>query len=286
MSSSSDYHPQNHWYETESEANIIVIDHNGNKIDSLLLASYEGAELGGDDWIKFHRFLLNEQDDQHHLIAHYSEIESYGGDRGFYFGTVSLPELNLIGDFELPHNRRNYHLLIRFEQEEQDEARSYLLGFYNEFIDILDIDDFTILNQVRLEPALATGIIFDNLDDDEEYELVYLSPDAITYYDLGRLGVDTDNDFAYTPTTILLNPAYPNPFNSTVTVPYSLPIASNVRISVYDLQGNEISLLHEGHKLQGNHNIMWNPQSTPSGTYMVRVGMANSVSMVPVMLVK
>ncbi len=141
------------------------------------------------------------------------------------------------------------------------------------------------MNQIRFEQAGSVDILFGNFDDDE-YEMAYLSPNAFTYYDLGRLGVEHENDLIPVPNAISLYPAYPNPFNGTVTIPYQMPISGQVNITVYDTFGREVAILSNDFKPSGSHQITWMPQSVPSETYMVSVGLANSVSMVPVMLVK
>ncbi len=88
------------------------------------------------------------------------------------------------------------------------------------------------------------------------------------------------------PSDFIVEAAYPNPFNGVVTIPYRIPVSGKVRITVYDSFSRELELLVDDFKPSGCHQITWVPESLPSGTYMVSVGLANSVSMVPVMLVK
>lgn len=75
-------------------------------------------------------------------------------------------------------------------------------------------------------------------------------------------------------------------FNGTVTIPYRIPISGNVNVIVYDSFGRELSLLANDFKPSGSHQITWMPESIPSGTYMVNVGLVNSISLVPVTLTK
>ena len=92
-------------------------------------------------------------------------------------------------------------------------------------------------------------------------------------------------DPAY-PSDFTVEAAYPNPFNGMVTIPYRLTATAEVKVTVYDSFGREVSLLVSDYKQSGSHEIIWLPESVPSGTYMVSVGFANSTSMVPVVLVK
>ncbi|UCE07052.1 MAG: T9SS type A sorting domain-containing protein, partial [bacterium] len=69
---------------------------------------------------------------------------------------------------------------------------------------------------------------------------------------------------------------YPNPFNPTTTIRYDLPEATNVRLEIYDLQGNIVRRLFEGHQKAGHYAIAWdgrNKQGTRivSGIYFYRL---------------
>ena len=64
--------------------------------------------------------------------------------------------------------------------------------------------------------------------------------------------------FALIPNSLSLNPAYPNPFNSSVIIPFTLGETSRVRIVVYNQIGQEISVLMDGIQPVGNHRTTWN----------------------------
>ena len=51
---------------------------------------------------------------------------------------------------------------------------------------------------------------------------------------------------------------YPNPFNPTTTIGYSLPGDGYVRIAISDILGQEIRSLVSEFKSAGHHHIMWN----------------------------
>jgi hypothetical protein len=83
------------------------------------------------------------------------------------------------------------------------------------------------------------------------------------------------------PSNFMVESAYPNPFNGMVTIPYRLPASTVVKVIVHDSFGKEVVLLQNEFKPSGNHQITWIPNNVPSGTYLVQVGLASSVSMVP-----
>lgn len=67
---------------------------------------------------------------------------------------------------------------------------------------------------------------------------------------------------------------YPSPFNSEVTVPYSLAQEVPVRVAVYDLVGQKIKTLFEGVRPAGTHLLVWDGRneggsSVASGVYLI-----------------
>jgi tetratricopeptide (TPR) repeat protein len=51
---------------------------------------------------------------------------------------------------------------------------------------------------------------------------------------------------------------YPNPFNPTTTIRYSLPCRSSVELVIYDLRGREIKSVHISSQPPGYHSMAWN----------------------------
>jgi flagellar hook assembly protein FlgD len=68
---------------------------------------------------------------------------------------------------------------------------------------------------------------------------------------------------------------YPNPFNPTTTITYSLPKKSFVKLSIYDLLGREITTLVNEETHSGTHQVTWNAQNVPSGIYFYNITPGN-----------
>jgi hypothetical protein len=62
---------------------------------------------------------------------------------------------------------------------------------------------------------------------------------------------------------------YPNPFNPSTIINYSVPKHSKIKIAVYDIIGNELEILFEGVQQSGVHEIDFNAKNRPSGVYLV-----------------
>jgi hypothetical protein len=75
------------------------------------------------------------------------------------------------------------------------------------------------------------------------------------------------------PNQFKLGDNYPNPFNPTTTVAFSLPIGVDVTLNVYNLLGEKIATIYNRYAQPGNYTATWNGldsqgNQVPSGTYL------------------
>lgn len=92
--------------------------------------------------------------------------------------------------------------------------------------------------------------------------------------------VDFDGTFEYSSeiyvdvnvaTDFSISQNFPNPFNPTTRIDYSLPIDANVTIKVFDILGREVAtLLNEAVKA-GVHHVTFNASNIPSGVYFYNI---------------
>ena len=64
---------------------------------------------------------------------------------------------------------------------------------------------------------------------------------------------------------------YPNPFNGTTVFNFTLPEASEVELSVFNLQGQKVADVVQTRYSAGNHRISWTADQLPSGVYLYTV---------------
>ncbi len=74
------------------------------------------------------------------------------------------------------------------------------------------------------------------------------------------------------PAAFRLADNYPNPFNSSTVIRFRLQSASNARLTVYDLMGNQVQLFDLGFLSAGEHSAVWNASGSASGVYFFRLG--------------
>ncbi|MDE2995964.1 MAG: T9SS type A sorting domain-containing protein [Bacteroidota bacterium] len=98
-------------------------------------------------------------------------------------------------------------------------------------------------------------------------------------------GVDVETSVL--PVRITLEKAYPNPFNAVTTIPFALPDARDVRITILDILGREVVTTVGGESLPaGYHTVQFNADGLASGTYLIRMEARDFVATQQVVLLK
>lgn len=71
------------------------------------------------------------------------------------------------------------------------------------------------------------------------------------------------------PSSIELNAAYPNPFNPSTLLPFTLPASGKASLHVYDMLGRQVAVLVNGNRPAGSQQVVFNATGLASGTYIV-----------------
>ncbi len=79
---------------------------------------------------------------------------------------------------------------------------------------------------------------------------------------------------------------YPNPFNPSTTIKYSVPAQSKIKITLYDIIGNEVSTLFDGIQPSGIHEINLKADNLPSGVYFISMTAENFSKAIKITLMK
>ncbi|WP_421773143.1 T9SS type A sorting domain-containing protein [Gracilimonas sp.] len=88
------------------------------------------------------------------------------------------------------------------------------------------------------------------------------------------------------PHTFALKNAYPNPFNPTTTISYSIPDAENVRLTVYNLVGQKISTLINEKQSAGIYQVDFDAGQLSSGIYFYRLEAGEQIRVKKMTLLK
>jgi photosystem II stability/assembly factor-like uncharacterized protein len=101
------------------------------------------------------------------------------------------------------------------------------------------------------------------------------APSGLHYYRLKQL--DFDGSYEYSPVIeiegplpveFVLNQNHPNPFNPSTSITFSLPVDSDVQLSLYNMLGQKVIDITNAQFQAGTHKIDFVAEALSSGTYI------------------
>lgn len=78
--------------------------------------------------------------------------------------------------------------------------------------------------------------------------------------------------------SLILEPPYPNPFNSSTIISFGLPKPAQVSLIVYNLLGQQVAQIAKGFYGEGYHTTSWDAANMNSGIYFVRLTSSDAFS--------
>jgi len=183
-------------------------------------------------------------------------------------------------------NAHNGYIQLKWVTDSEIENLGFILERKDSRSDWFEIASY--VNTPALEGQGST-----NRSSTYEYTDNHTSPGGIYNYRLSdvsysgkitRLGTRTvklDID-QMSPETYALKQNFPNPFNPTTTISYTLPELSSVTLTVVDIRGQEVTTLQNSAKPAGNYEVRWNGldqsgNQVSTGVYFARF-QAGSIS--------
>ncbi len=110
------------------------------------------------------------------------------------------------------------------------------------------------------EGSYQATLLIQSDDPDEELVEVVLVGNA--------LGIKNQEDL---PKGFTITEIYPNPFNSSTNINYSIPNSQRIRIELYNTSGKLVETLLDGFQTVGHHSAVWDSRDFGSGIYLLQV---------------
>ena len=188
------------------------------------------------------------------------------GSQSLYFGTDVASEDML--SFTLPPKPPTGAFDIRFSGETK----------------FCGVDDCVI----EVMGGEQTLVIECDIKDGERWEIVDESSNVVTCWGVKALELNSDSETfllrksasSVSPLIFSLSPAYPNPFNSTTTIPFSVVDDQHIiSLQIYDITGKLTARILDEKLPIGNHTVQWNTDGFSSGVYFLKMD-AGSISQI------
>ncbi len=176
------------------------------------------------------------------------------------------------------------HLLYNFSASVGDTVAQYPV-----------VGDSTVITLIAFTPTAAINgrrqwvFLIDRLKhaiDDEEYDTVtdsvgithigcFCDPwilrgaviDGVVYGVVG--GVPATGDLL--PGHFALAQNFPNPFNPSTSISFSIPTRSHIALAIYNMLGQQVARLVDEERMPGEYSVEWNPANVSSGVYFYRI---------------
>jgi len=138
-------------------------------------------------------------------------------------------------------------------------ARMVAYSDFNKPFDSRKIE-FLIENGANISPEDIQLIAGDGIGS----EIQLIKSDETSVYETG-------------PYRFELNEVFPNPFNPATDIQFTIPQEGYVKLSVFNIRGQEIGVVFEGFQTLGEHSYTWHPNNLTSGVYYIQLRTGNHV---------
>lgn len=144
---------------------------------------------------------------------------------------------------------------------------SFKLSKSGEYLALVDTNGVTILDSITFGPQTTNIAIGRDPDGTGNWLPMVPTPGLsnLTGVEHGQLE----------PGEFMLFPNFPNPFNPSTNITFSLPKQAKVQIRVFDTLGRDVATISNQQYLAGMHTVTFNASGLPSGVYLITLQSAD-----------
>ncbi|MFA5135420.1 MAG: T9SS type A sorting domain-containing protein [Patescibacteria group bacterium] len=246
-------------YEARRSVHVLVCDYDGNDLDDIAIVRDIGLQPNGQYQTRIQTFLSTGSS------FHYTGGQGWWQADGYNAATKLF---GCAGYF----NGDAYGDIILFSRISEEETR--LQSFY------------------------STGNSFDYSGGQGIYQMYDYPLDSVFAVmpvqchpnggPLPKLVVSPSSELKGDPVdTVSVGPNYPNPFNPSTTIRYSVAKTCDVNIYVYNVLGQVVTVLYDGKQEPGEYSVEWNAGSNfATGMYLCRVTVGEYHKNLKMLLIK
>ena len=202
------------------------------------------------------------------VLQNFEYIQS--SEQAFYYFD-NIPDAS-IGDWIIAYNG---DVVVGTKKWEGDITDIAIMGYMNDDFDFSreyckngDIPNFVLYQSQTGHKIPLSGNIYPWLANDISY--------------IGTLFIDEPE----IPSYFGLNNIYPNPFNPTTTIDFSVPSDMEFSLTIFDLQGRLVETIINQEYSVGNYSIKYNASDLSSGIYFIQLKTSEFIDYSKVILLK
>ena len=140
---------------------------------------------------------------------------------------------------------------------------------------------YSIANEPFKNNSAGINIVGGGLIDRSDIKVIVSSPtgEALTVINMSSISELTPSEFE-------LTSVFPNPFNPTTSISFTLPVDEKVKLSVFDVRGNELDVIVNDLLIFGEYTYNWDASDFASGVYYIQLTSPSNSSMMKALLMK
>jgi hypothetical protein len=130
-------------------------------------------------------------------------------------------------------------------------------------------------------------VVPNQVSDLQAYTISFSSTTVYSYYAIAPTGLTAvQTSEGLTPSSFTLDQNFPNPFNPSTTITFSIVQQGFATLKIYNSLGEQEASIVSQQLDPGTYNMQWNASNVASGVYLYRLEMSGSVMSKKMLLVK
>lgn len=182
------------------------------------------------------------------------EDEYLNGDANFDYDNLYTTDKQRFVQWK----NKSYTSLTQFSQNSQQEQHA--ISKISQFLDVSG-RDFRLKSN---SPEIDKGCLIPNINDNFQGKAPDIGAFEFGFENLDSIRIEPENQ----PRSFELKQNYPNPFRKETTITYAMKEPADVKLTIYNMLGQEVSIIEEGFRTAKDYKIKWQPGNLPSGYYM------------------